>query len=477
MRERVLRSALHRLNGKVIAVYLCLLVLSQLVRTIAPTTARTLKNARLMVPAVEQDRRREQAVGLAYREYRSTNANESSVVTLVHGSPGDSRVFERLGAKLSQRHRVIAPDLPGFGDSSMKIPDLSLRAHGRYVIELLDHLRIARTHVVGFSMGGGVALNIADIGPGRIQSLVLLSGIGVQEMELLGNYHVNHAVHGVQRAALWLIGEAVPHFGLLDDSLSVAHSYARNFYDSDQRPLREILGRLEVPTLILHGRDDAFVPVEAAYEHARLVPQSELHVLNDGHFMLFSDTSVLAQLIEAFVQRVDRGDGITKLHASSQRVQASRGAFDARRIPRARAVNAAVLGALIAASTVISRHVGSVGAGVLQGQGRSSFWLALAGSLVGSTVGAWLRRSRPSGQHSAATFRTIVAQTITLVAASALVAPAMLGARVLVGVDSWSSWAAVTAVLSTSFWLLGVMLRRGASAARQGTSVRPDWRV
>ena len=60
------------------------------------------------------------------------------------------------------------------------------------------------------------------------------------------------------------------------DHYLLAISYARNFYDSDQRPLREILARYERPMLVLHGKRDALVPVEAAVEHARIVPQAQL---------------------------------------------------------------------------------------------------------------------------------------------------------------------------------------------------------
>ena len=65
-------------------------------------------------------------------------------------------------------------------------------------------------------MGGGVAIELFRRHPERICSLTLLSGLGVQEQELFGRYWVNHAVHGVQLAALWLLTEATPHFGLFD---------------------------------------------------------------------------------------------------------------------------------------------------------------------------------------------------------------------------------------------------------------------
>jgi hypothetical protein len=92
---------------------------------------------------------------------------------------------------------------------------------------------------------------MADIAPERVASIVLLSAIGVQEQELLGSYWGNHVLHGAQLGALWLLREGAPHFGVLDQ-FALDVKYARNFYDSDQRPLRSILQRYKGPMLILH---------------------------------------------------------------------------------------------------------------------------------------------------------------------------------------------------------------------------------
>jgi pimeloyl-ACP methyl ester carboxylesterase len=82
---------------------------------------------------------------------------------------------------------------------------------------MLDKLNLDRVHIVGFSMGGGVALNIADLAPSRVASLTMLSAIGVQEMELFGDYRLNHLLHGIQLAGLSPLSNGVPHMGLLDD--------------------------------------------------------------------------------------------------------------------------------------------------------------------------------------------------------------------------------------------------------------------
>jgi pimeloyl-ACP methyl ester carboxylesterase len=224
------------------------------------------------LPAVDGSTRPARAIRLAFRDVAGT-APRALPIVLLHGSPGRASVFEPLLPFLRGR-RVIAPDLPGFGASSHDIPDYSFRAHAIYVGDLLVRLGLPRAHVLGFSMGGGVALHLATRLPDRVASVTLLSAIGVQEMELLGEYNVNHAVHGAQLGAIWLLRLLVPHARRFGEP----YSYARNFFDSDQRPLRALLQRLDAPALIVHGRRDPLVPVEAAVEHARLIPQSELRL-------------------------------------------------------------------------------------------------------------------------------------------------------------------------------------------------------
>ena len=91
----------------------------------------------------------------------------SMPVVLVHGSPGTSSVFGSVTPALAPGFRVIVPDLPGFGASTHELPDYSFRAHAQYILELLDERQIRKAQLVGFSMGGGVVLSMADIAPER----------------------------------------------------------------------------------------------------------------------------------------------------------------------------------------------------------------------------------------------------------------------------------------------------------------------
>lgn len=242
-------------------------------------------------------------ISLAYRD-TAPNRADLPVVLLIHGSPGSHDVMERLlGLLPADQFRFIVPDMPGFGHSTHDLKDYSFRAHGRYLIELLDRLRIAKAQLVGFSMGGAVQLSFYDLAPARVQSLVMLSAIGVQEHEWFGNYQANHLLHGAQLVALWLLREATPHFGLLDH-VDLNVEYARNFFDSDQRPLRAVLERYRGPMLIIHGRKDPLVPLAAAEEHHRIVKQSEFLLFdNENHFMTFMKPQILSARLTEFLSR------------------------------------------------------------------------------------------------------------------------------------------------------------------------------
>jgi pimeloyl-ACP methyl ester carboxylesterase len=252
------------------------------------------------VKAVDRGKLLTKAIHLAYKDSAPASAEEP--VVLIHGSPGSSEVLKDLSALLSPKFRVIVPDLPGFGGSTRDLPDYSFRAHARYVLELLDALHVPRARLVGYSMGGGVALNVADIAPARVESIVMLSAIGLQEYELTGSYTLNHSLHGAQLAILWLLYNAVPHFGLLRRS-TLSVEYARNFYDSDQRPLRSILKAYRGPMLLIHGNRDHNVPIAAAWAHHALVPQSEMLEIEGDHFVAFMRPNVFLDPLIDFLNR------------------------------------------------------------------------------------------------------------------------------------------------------------------------------
>ncbi len=371
-------------------VYLILLALSHLVRWQNPG-ARPRSNQRVVtLNAVHDGKLLPDSIQLAYQDLQPEGLEHAPVVLLLHGSPMASETFNRSAHFLAQTCRVIVPDLPGFRGSTWQIPDYSVAAHALYLKQLLEQLQIAHAHLVGYSMSGGVALELIAQAPERVQSLCMLSAIGVQELELFGNFHLNHIVHGAQLAGLWLLQEGFPHFGYMDDAyLNV--SYARNFYDTDQRPLRKILQNYVGPALIIHGKDDSLVPVAAAMEHARLLPQSEsLLYEQGGHGLIFSRPQEMMNAVHTFVQKVERGEALTRNQAEPQRIVAAQAPFDPKVRPKPSGITLFVLMLLLALATWVSEDLTCIGAGLLVAEGTLGFVPATLASLFGIYFGDML---------------------------------------------------------------------------------------
>jgi len=96
-------------------------------------------------------------------------------LVLLHGLGSSSYDWEFQVPAFSKYYRVIAPCLRGFGDSDKPPGPYSISQYAHDVIDLLDHLGIARCHVLGFSMGGAIAFQMAVDQPERLHSLIVVN--------------------------------------------------------------------------------------------------------------------------------------------------------------------------------------------------------------------------------------------------------------------------------------------------------------
>lgn len=245
---------------------------------------------------------------LAYLRWDPPHESSLPPIILLHGSPGGAEDFEVLAPMLAAQGRtVLAVDQPGFGYSMQGVVDRSLRTAAHAVLSLMDDLKVPRAHIVGWSNGGGTAINMADLSPDRVESLTLLAAIGAQSTEGSGDFYFEHFKYAVGYAIATAARELVPHFGLLD-GLDFIRGSMLNFWDTDQRPLEGVMRRLTVPTLILHGRDDFLVPAWAAERHHELIPKSRLIVIDASHFIPFLQADQAALHLSNFFQEVERGE-------------------------------------------------------------------------------------------------------------------------------------------------------------------------
>ena len=366
--------------------YIGVLILSHLIRHYQPDQHPYLEN-QIIVTVQEMDgsERLSQTVELAYLDFPVTEDPHAPVLVILHGSPVASSSMLPIAAALEGNLRLIIPDLPGFGGSTLEISDYSILAHAHYLDQLIEKLEIDQIHLAGYSMGGGVAIEYVQAYPHKVKSVQLVSSIGVQEAELLGDYTINHAIHAAQLVGIWMLQELVPHFGWMDNAI-LNVSYARNFYDTDQRPLRSYLEQLEVPTLILHAEEDNLVPIEAAQEHFRIVPQSELKLLDGGHLFIITRPETTAPHMMDLVLRAESGSATTRLQAEPERIEYAKNGREVS-VLKVEGISFLVLLLLLAVATFVSEDLTCISAGLLVTKGVLGFLPATTACLVGIFVG------------------------------------------------------------------------------------------
>jgi pimeloyl-ACP methyl ester carboxylesterase len=389
-------------------VYGALLAASFLVQTArAPSTDRAggpppEDGATLVarVPAMTSAGPAHRQIEISYRSWPA--APGSPHVLLLHGSPGQGPDFDRLGPLLRDAgYSVIAPDMPGYGRSTRNPPSMGSQANARAVLAMLDGLGIGRTHVVGWSLGGAVAMHLADLDPQRVASLTLMAAVSEQAAEGSGSYTFEHIKYAAGYAVAAGVRNLTPHFGLLS-GLETAQASMRNFWDTDMRPLRGIMERLRTPTLILHGRHDFLVPDWAAERSYELIRTSSMVVLDASHFLPLGQPEEAAEHLLPFFARHDR-PGVPALRQITDLAPVRGmllGNIGERAALAIRGTPWFVVLLLVAIGVAFRDRLGAVGAALLVSFGIIDFGVGLGGVLLGLALGSVAGLSRGAARRA-----------------------------------------------------------------------------
>ena len=188
-------------------------------------------------------------------------------VVLVHGFGGDKDNWTLYAPFLTPHHRVICPDLPGFGESDRSVDrDYRVQAQARRLCEFLDALGIDRCHLAGNSMGGFIALQFALDYPGRLASLTLLDNAGV------AGANASDLQRAIERRENPLELKT-----MADVERLLAFVYRKPPFMPRQFKrvlLDDALANERVPTLIVWGRHDQLIDVSAVDELRRGIANS-----------------------------------------------------------------------------------------------------------------------------------------------------------------------------------------------------------
>jgi pimeloyl-ACP methyl ester carboxylesterase len=245
-------------------------------------------------------------------------------VVFVHGLGGSWKNWLENMPAAARHRRVVALDLPGFGESDMPDGEITVSNYARCVDEVAERLGLGVVDLVGNSMGGFVSAEVAIRHPERVHRLVLVDAAGISiadlrrwptrtlmrfvavqagwgavQREILLRPHLRHLAFRTimrhpTRLALDLVahqagGPGMPGFLLAMDALLS--------YD-----FRDRLSEIGCPTLIIHGEDDMLVPVADAWEFRRLIPHSRLLILQDtGHVPMLERPRTFNDVVGEFL--------------------------------------------------------------------------------------------------------------------------------------------------------------------------------
>lgn len=268
--------------------------------------------------------------------YRESGSRENPTVLLLHGFPTSSHMFRNLIHKLEDKYHLVAPDYPGFGQSSMPLInefDYSFDNLASVIDQFVEAINLDKFSLYLMDYGAPVGFRIAYKYPNRIQTLLIQNGNAYEEglkdfWDPIKDYWKDpeneKAIEGVSKlltmeATRWQYTHGVQdaekispdtwtHDQTLLDrqgnkeiQLQLFLSYRTNI---DLYPAwQEYFRQYQPPTLITWGEHDYIFPADGAHPYKRDLNNLEFHLLNAGHFPLEDHTEEIAALIDDFLTR------------------------------------------------------------------------------------------------------------------------------------------------------------------------------
>lgn len=247
------------------------------------------------------------------------SAKGDNVVVLLHGYLESLDVFDEFAKLLKPHARVVTMDLPGHGISEVKGEKHSMEFLAESVVGVLDNLDVEKATIVGHSLGGYVALAMAELHPERLEGIVLLhsSPNPDSEAKLKDREREINLVKGGKKD---LFALTAPSAGFAQDHLDKFKEEVEFLTEqiyitedlgiiailrgmSERKDQNEMLRNSPIKQLFIFGRKDSYIPTEVAEELAQSHPQAKVVWLdNSGHLGFFEQPKECAQAIVDFIK-------------------------------------------------------------------------------------------------------------------------------------------------------------------------------
>lgn len=266
--------------------------------------------------------------------YREAGSVDKPTILLLHGFPTSSFMFRNLMIALGDKYHLVAPDYPGFGNSSMPLVD-EFEYTFDHLAEIVDQFigakGLEKYSLYVMDYGAPVGYRIATRHPEKVQALLVQNGNAYVEglspfwepIKAFWADPENEEKRSAVAAAASLeftkwqyltgvrdAGNISPGTWALDQSkldrpgntdiqVALFYSYRTN---PDRYPeWQQYFRTYQPPTLITWGGNDQIFPESGAKAYLKDLPNAELHILDTGHFALEEDGTLIASLIDRFL--------------------------------------------------------------------------------------------------------------------------------------------------------------------------------
>lgn len=230
-------------------------------------------------------------------------AGAGDPVILVHGLSGSTRWWQRNLPALARRRRIYLVDLPGFGSMSRWWGRFALAEAADWLYAWMRAVRLECAGLVGHSMGGYICLQLAARHPEAVGRLALVDPAGIP---------TGRGLLGTALPLAAALAHTTPDFYptlLLDGLRAGPATVLRAASEVLRGDVRELLHRVQAPTLLIWGRHDSLVPVSNGVLMREALPNARLLVLDGaGHVAMFDRPHAFNSALMRFLHGENVGE-------------------------------------------------------------------------------------------------------------------------------------------------------------------------
>lgn len=215
--------------------------------------------------------------------YEGGVASSLDPILFIHGWGVLVEPYQESLNILSERYQVIAPVLPGLGNSTAPEKIQNSNDYAKIIGNFAKKLNLKKVHVVGHSLGGAIAIALAALIPSIVRSLIVVDSTGIS-LGSVPEVVLKRAIEMPAQSWQMKIQPVSAIFqNLLYNSLFNPENTIKMGFIALQEDIRPILPKIESPCLILWGENDVLTPVKFAQELSQGIKGSRLKIVAEGY--------------------------------------------------------------------------------------------------------------------------------------------------------------------------------------------------